>query len=111
MLDYWWPMNTPLTHYCIVRNDMPLGNICAQLVHAAGESSPGNLPKGTYAVVLQVPNEEALMQIHKQLLQYSIQHKLIREPDLNDQATAIGIIPQERSPTIKKVLRKLYLFS
>lgn len=28
----------PLTHYVIVRRDLPFGQICAQITHAAGES-------------------------------------------------------------------------
>jgi hypothetical protein len=34
--------------------------LAAQIVHAAGESSPGDLSPGTYAVVLSVPDEPAL---------------------------------------------------
>lgn len=44
----------------IVRADLPKGIQAAQVIHAAGESSPGGLPDGTYAIALSVPDEPAL---------------------------------------------------
>jgi len=44
----------------IVRADLPRGVQSAQIVHAAGESSPGTLPSGTFAVTLTAPSEQAL---------------------------------------------------
>jgi hypothetical protein len=44
----------------IVRADLPKGIQAAQVIHAAGESSPGSLPDGTYAIALSVPDERAL---------------------------------------------------
>lgn len=44
----------------IVRRDLPIGVLGAQIIHAAGESSPGGLTEGTYAVALAVPDEVAL---------------------------------------------------
>lgn len=44
----------------IVRADLPLGVMAAQIVHAAGESSPGLLGSGTFGFVLSVPDEKAL---------------------------------------------------
>jgi hypothetical protein len=49
-----------LTHYVVVRADLPRGHQAANIAHAAGESSPGNLPSGTHAVVLTTPTESAL---------------------------------------------------
>jgi len=43
----------------IVRRDLPIGVLGAQIIHAAGESSPGGLAEGTYAVALAVPDEVA----------------------------------------------------
>ncbi len=45
----------------ILRRDLPHGLQVAQAIHAAGESSPGNLPDGTYAIALAVADEPALL--------------------------------------------------
>ena len=80
---------------------MPLGNLAAQLTHAAGESSPGNLPPNTHVVVLAAPNEGKLLRAHRRLSDRDIPHVLIREPDapFNGEATAIGVYPiKDRRP-------------
>lgn len=86
-----------------MRSDLPIGVICAQLVHAAGESSPGNLDSGTHAVVLAVPNEAKLLALERKLIEGSILHKAIREPDQGweNQLMAIGIVP-----TYKHLIKK-----
>lgn len=45
----------------ILRRDLPHGLQVAQAIHAAGESSPGNLPDGTYAIALAVADEPSLL--------------------------------------------------
>jgi len=80
----------------VVRTDLPIGNQVSQLVHAAGESSPGNLPNDTHAVVLAARDEVELLKISERLYKRGIEHRLIREPDLENQATAIGVPPQPR---------------
>lgn len=89
----------PITHYILVRQDVPRGLQSAQIVHAAGESSPGNLPPGTYVVVLAVANEAVLRAFSEKLEAHGIQHKLIVENsnDYQGQAMAIGVVPQPRS--------------
>lgn len=37
------------------------------ITHAAGESSPGNLPEGTYAIVLGVKDEAILRVVYEKL--------------------------------------------
>lgn len=61
-------------------------------MHAAGETSPGNLPLDTNAVVLMVRDEAALLQLHAEL---DWPHHLVREPDAPwcGAATAIGCTP------------------
>ena len=44
----------------ILRRDLPYRMKVAQTIHAAGESSPGGLPDGTYAIALEVADEAAL---------------------------------------------------
>ena len=85
----------------IVRRDLPLGVMAAQLVHASGESSPGLLPEGTYAVVLAVPDEPTLRREAIRLRARGVWIKEIYEPDLGGSLTAIGLAPAR-----KEVLRR-----
>lgn len=92
-----------MTHYVIVRSDLPRGTQAAHLVHAAGESSPGGLPKDMHAVVLTVPDEGALLALASRLERAGVAHVVIDEPDApyNGQRTAIGVVPAR-----KEVLRR-----
>lgn len=83
-----------------MRRDLELGDLAAQLVHAAGETSPGNLPDDTHAVVLAVDGEAELLSLSGRLERAGVPHKLIREPDspFNGAATALGIVPCPRRP-------------
>ena len=84
--------------------------MAAQCVHAAGESSPGNLPEGTYAIVLAVPNIAKLLALEKRLVEVNIPHKAIREPDApwNNELLSIGIEPMDRRK-VRKYLSNLPL--
>ena len=94
-----------LYHYCIVRTDVPIGTICAQLLHAAGESSPGNLPPGTHAVALAAHSELLLLALEKKLIAKGIPHAAIREVDepFCGQLMAIGIFPCDRALVRKEL--------
>lgn len=94
----------------IVRRDLRLGDLAAQLVHAAGETSPGNLPDDTHAVVLAVDHEQDLVDLATRLERAGIAHKLIREPDapFNGAATALGVAPGPRRP-LRRLLSRLPL--
>lgn len=136
----------------MVRADLPLGNMAAQLVHAAGESAaewlcaraekhvvklivPGEetpptydqtldtldafahwgpqsellkLPENTHAVALTACNEEELLKLSDRLSREAIPHKIIREPDLNNEATAIGVHPAPREK-LRRLFAKLPL--
>lgn len=98
-LDSQSPLSpSPLTHYVVVRRDLPLGLLAAEVTHAAGESSPGNLPPGTNAVVLGVaPNE--LFMLLERLRDARIKHAAIIEsaPPYDGQLMAIGIEPRPRN--------------
>lgn len=104
-------MSDPLTHYVVVRRDLPLGVMAAQLVHAAGESFfklsfPGSsvqsaaAPQGqaeaagstpapgatldvsqTIAVVLGARNEAKLLKLERELVAAGVPHVAVREPD------------------------------
>lgn len=100
-------MNDPLCHYVAVREDLPLGLLCAQVVHAAGESSPGDIPPGTHAVVLGCTEDE-LYSLARYLARTGVPHALIHEDDepYRGQLLAIGLRPARKSelrPHVKKL--------
>jgi len=101
----------PLTHYCILREDLPRGVLAAQLIHAAGESSPGDLPKNTFAVALAARDATHLEFVESKLQDLGIPHHAIREPDepWNGALMAIGIPPVEDRNTLKKAVSSLPL--
>ena len=91
----------------IVRPDLPKGLLAAQVVHAAGESSPGQLPSGTYAVVLACKD---LTELATRLSVARVEHTTITENDgpFAGQKTAIGVRPNRRSK-LKKHFSSLKL--
>jgi len=102
----------PLTHYCLVRQDLPLGALAAQLIHAAGESSgPGDLPDGTFAVALAAKSHAHLEHLERKLVRLAIPHHSIREPDApwNGELMAIGILPVDDRELVKPVTGGLRL--
>lgn len=102
-----------LTHYCLVRGDLPVGAIGAQLVHAAGESSPGDLPDGTIAVVLAAKSVGHLEHLERKLVRLEIPHRAVREPDApyNGELMAIGIRPVDDRELVKPVTAGLQLLA
>lgn len=99
----------PLYHYVIVRDDLPRGTALAQTVHAAGESSGGDLPPDTRAVVLAAKDVSHLERVEADLVARGIPHRAIREPDLGNQLTAIGLVPLTNRRAVRCVLGKLSL--
>lgn len=95
----------------IIRADLPLGVQIAQTIHAAGESSPGNLPEDTRAVALSVPDEATLLALEARLHAAGISFRAIREPDppWNGALMAIGLVPVQRTPNLRQVLGRLPL--
>lgn len=93
-----------------MRADLPRGIQAANIVHAAGESSPGNLPEGTHAVVLTVPNEDALRSVAARLEENGIRHVRIVEPDAPycGALMALGVVPG-RKEDLKRALSSLPL--
>lgn len=94
-----------LTHYCIVRRDLPPGLQAANLVHAAGESSPGFLPKGTYAIALWAKDERELRLLGSRLEDARINPFYIIESEgaHAGQLMAIGLAPCDRQ-LVRKLL-------
>jgi hypothetical protein len=100
-----------LTHYCLVRRDIPFGAQAAQLIHAAGESSPGDLPDGTFAVALAAKSLAHLEHLERKLVRLEIPHRAVREPDapFNGELVAIGIMPVDDRELVKPVTGGLRL--
>lgn len=81
-----------------MRLDLSPGLQAANLIHAAGESSPGNLPQGTFAVALTARDEAELRTLHDRLEASGIEHVQISESDgaHAGQLMAIGVRPGVR---------------
>jgi hypothetical protein len=94
----------------IVRRDLALGVAAANIVHAAGESSPGNLPSSTYAVALACPDEVALRSLAARLTAVGVRHRAIVECEGEHagQMMAIGCAP-ERKEVMRRHLSSLPL--
>lgn len=95
----------------IVREDLPRGVLAAQLIHAAGESSPGGLPTHTFAVALAARDQVHLESLEQKLLAHRIPHRAIREPDApwDNALMAIGIEPISDRAIVKPVTGSLTL--
>jgi hypothetical protein len=92
-----------------VRRDLPLGTIAAQLIHAAGASSPGAIPVDTRAIALMVGNEAELALLAERLELAEVRHVAIREPDppWSGALMAIGIPPLAESTAESRVARRV----
>lgn len=89
-----------LSHYCITRLDLAFGLIAAYLVHAAGESSPGDLPDNTRAVALGARDEEHMRVLEEELKEAEVPHRAIWE---DGELFAIGIAPTNDLSAIRRV--------
>lgn len=80
------------------------------LIHAAGESSPGDLPSRCYAIALACPDEQSLVALSERLTEAGIKHWQIVEddPPWTGQLMALGIEPMVRS-RISRLLSSLPL--
>lgn len=94
----------------MVRADLPRGVQAANLVHAAGESSPGALPPGTHAVVLTVPDEPALAGLAARLACAGVAFVRVEEPDApyHGQLMVLGLAPV-RKEVVRRTLSSLPL--
>jgi hypothetical protein len=94
----------------VVRADLPKGLQAAQIVHAAGESSPGNLPGGTHAVALIVPDEPALRSVAARLRLAGVAFAPIVESDApwTGQLMALGLVPG-RKESLRRFVSSLPL--
>lgn len=82
--------------YAFVREDIPLVNQLIQCCHACMESTRLYPPLDSVIpnlVVLAADNENNLNLIAKELELNSIKYVLFREPDMNNEITAIATEP------------------
>lgn len=90
-----------------MRRDLPLGDICAQIIHAVGETIEVPHPPQTIAVALGVKDSDELLEYHKRLNRAGIKHKLIAECD--GELMGIGCVPTQDRAKIRKVVSSLPL--
>lgn len=107
-----------MTHYVVVRRDLPLGVLAAQVTHAAGASAArwgfegdAELPGDTHAVVLSVPGEPELHTVAEALRAAGIRFHEIKEPDppWAGALMALGLWPVRDRSSIRQVLSRLPL--
>lgn len=82
-----------------MRTDIPVGLAFAQLLHAAGESSDGNLKPGTYAVALAVADGEKLEVLANNLEHFGVPiHRVVESHGkYAGQLMALGVTPGPKS--------------
>jgi hypothetical protein len=85
--------------------------LAAQLTHAAAESSPGDLPSGTRAVVLAAADAASLARVEERLRLAGIAHVAIREPDAPwcGALMAIGVVPVGDRAAVRRALGRMPL--
>lgn len=130
-------MSRPLTHYVVVRRDLPVGVLLAMVAHAAGESfyrlrlpssekehllskqeDVGSIPTGgstfnpaeTIAVVLGSRNEGRLTKLANALHNAGIAYVGIHEIDgeFAGQLMAIGVVPGDKD-TISPLVNDFHM--
>lgn len=94
----------------IVRRDLSIGLIGANITHAAGESVTSRLPEHVHAVVLTCPDEAGLRAVWAKLKANGVGHRAIIECDgpHAGQLMAIGCHPAKKKE-IRKHLSSLPL--
>ena len=99
-----------MTQYIVVRADLPIGMIAAQVAHAAGAGSERH-PPDVHVIVLAVANEEELRLISQRLLDSEIAQTLVVESDApyTEQAMSLGCeLVCDREP-LRRILSSLPL--
>lgn len=83
---------------------MPPGLQAAQAVHAALEYSvkhPETISRwaasSNYLVIVAVPDEASLVRLTQRAHEASLEHHLVHEPDVDNEATALALEPGEKA--------------
>ena len=90
-----------LTHYILVRRDLPLGVVAAMITHAAGESGSRYCDcydggfRGARAVVLGFADEPTLLRAAEKLRRHCIDAVRVNESDdpYDGALMAVGVVP------------------
>jgi hypothetical protein len=80
----------------LVRTDLPPGQIAVQAIHAAIEATRRFLPPDSehpHLVLCGVPSAERLLAVADYLFRRSVRHTLFREPDRDNEPTALAAEP------------------
>lgn len=90
--------------YIIVRSDLPPGLQAAQAVHAAFafyHEHPSVvkpwLIQSNFLVIVAVPDEDALLDLITEASKRGIVRTAVREPDCDNEATAVALAPCDES--------------
>lgn len=98
--------------YIIVRQDISPGLQCAQSVHVAfsfayehNEATKNWMSQSNYIAVLNCKNEESLYDLIDSAKKENIKFSIFREPDINNEITAIAIEPGQKSKELTGKLK------
>lgn len=90
--------------YVITRQDLAPGYQAVQSIHAAiqfkfehPEVSKNWFEQSNYLGLLSVADEQELISLIEQASQKGIKFSVFREPDINDQITAVALEPGNKS--------------
>lgn len=99
--------------YVVVRGDLKPGLMLAQSCHAAvgfrhehEDVAKQWIEESNYIVVLSVKNEDELYSLICKAKTLNIKVSIFREPDINNEITAIALAPGEKT---KEICSKLKL--
>jgi hypothetical protein len=101
------PTHLDVAHYVIVRADLSHGSQVAQVIHAAGESTPSRCKPGTIAVALHARDQAHLAEVGDALDRAGIRNHRVLECD--GELMSIGVEPTSDRKTVRKVLSQLPL--
>lgn len=98
----------------ITRSDLPIGYQAVQSGHAAIQFQHEHpsiakewFTKSNYLIFLSVPDEHSLERIIESAKEQDIKVSVFREPDLNNEITAIALEPSSVSDKLTKNLKLL----
>jgi len=82
-----------------VRSDLPIPQQAVQACHAAYAAGSKTSPESTkdlFLILCEAKNEQKLLFESERLNRAGIAHVLFREPDLDNQITALATLPLDR---------------
>ena len=80
------------------------------IIHASAESIREIVPRGTFAVALESPNEERLLKLEEKLIREGISHIAFREPDYDNQLMSVGLEPVSDRRMVRRLLKGFSMY-